>query len=74
MPNYDYVCEACGEESDIVHGMDEKVRKCPKCGKLKLRRSWRKVAAYHSHVSPMHPRVNRGKGNTGTRRKDLPSV
>jgi len=65
MPVYDYVCEACEVISTITHGMHETKKKCPECGKLKLKRSWQKVAAYHTRVSNMHPRVNRGKGNTG---------
>lgn len=68
MPNYDYDCGGCGAEVDIVHGMGEKRRKCPKCGKMKLKRAWRQVAAFHAHYSPMHPREGRGVGSTGKRK------
>jgi putative FmdB family regulatory protein len=39
MPTYDYRCNACGHEFETMHGMTAPVlRKCPKCGKLKLER------------------------------------
>lgn len=68
MPNYDYVCDACDHEVDIQHAMGETKKKCPDCGKMKLRRAWSQVAAYHNRFSPMHPRIGRGKGNTGKRK------
>jgi putative FmdB family regulatory protein len=39
MPTYDYVCDACEHEFELYQGInDPKKRKCPECGKLKLRR------------------------------------
>ena len=39
MPTYDYECDACGHKFELFQGINDKVqRKCPKCGKLKLRR------------------------------------
>jgi len=39
MPTYDYECDACGHEFELFQGINDAVqRKCPKCGKLKLRR------------------------------------
>ena len=39
MPTYDYQCEACGYELEIFHSMSAAPkRKCPDCGKLKLKR------------------------------------
>ncbi len=39
MPTYDYRCKACGHLFQTMHGMTAPVlRKCPKCGKLKLER------------------------------------
>ncbi len=39
MPTYEYVCDACGHEFELFHSiMADPQRKCPKCGKLKLRR------------------------------------
>ena len=39
MPTYDYVCDACKHEFEEFQYMSEEVlKKCPKCGKKKLRR------------------------------------
>jgi putative FmdB family regulatory protein len=39
MPTYDYRCNACGHVFETFHGMSvAPLRKCPKCGKLKLER------------------------------------
>jgi putative FmdB family regulatory protein len=39
MPTYDYVCDACQHEFELVQSMkDDPIKKCPECGKLKLRR------------------------------------
>jgi putative FmdB family regulatory protein len=39
MPTYDYVCDACQHEFELFQSIkDEAKRKCPKCGRQKLRR------------------------------------
>ncbi|GAB5404221.1 MAG: hypothetical protein Aurels2KO_24520 [Aureliella sp.] len=39
MPTYDYQCDACEHTFELFQGINEsKKRKCPECGKLKLRR------------------------------------
>jgi putative FmdB family regulatory protein len=39
MPNYDYLCAACGHEMEVFQSMkDAPLKKCPKCKKLKLAR------------------------------------
>jgi putative FmdB family regulatory protein len=39
MPTYDYVCDACDHAFEEFQSMSAKpLRKCPECGKLKLRR------------------------------------
>ncbi|MCE9547873.1 MAG: zinc ribbon domain-containing protein [Planctomycetia bacterium] len=39
MPTYDYECDGCGHKFELFQSMAEPVkRKCPKCGKQKLRR------------------------------------
>ena len=39
MPTYDYECDACGHEFELFQGINDSVkRKCPECGRLKLRR------------------------------------
>ena len=39
MPTYDYECAACGHAFEEFQSIsDKQLRKCPECGKLKLRR------------------------------------
>ncbi len=39
MPTYDYECDACQHAFELYQGInDPKKKKCPECGKLKLRR------------------------------------
>ena len=39
MPTYDYECDACGHKLELFQAMsDAPKKKCPECGKQKLRR------------------------------------
>jgi putative FmdB family regulatory protein len=39
MPTYDYECDACEHEFELFQSISEPLkRKCPECGKMKLRR------------------------------------
>ena len=39
MPTYDYECDACGHTFEKFQSITETIqKKCPECGKLKLRR------------------------------------
>lgn len=39
MPTYGYVCESCGYEFEQFQSITAKpIRKCPRCGRAKLRR------------------------------------
>lgn len=39
MPTYDYECDACGHTFEVFQTISAALkRKCPECGKLKLRR------------------------------------
>ena len=39
MPTYEYECAACGKKLEHFQSMkDAPIRKCPKCGKLRLKR------------------------------------
>ena len=39
MPHYDYVCDDCDHNFELFQSITESVkRKCPSCGRLKLRR------------------------------------
>src|SRR6056297_3472148 len=46
MPTYDYQCDACGHELEIFQGINDPVKKkCPECGKNKLKRQFGTGAA-----------------------------
>jgi putative FmdB family regulatory protein len=48
MPIFDYQCEACGHTFDVLQKVGEgALRKCPKCGKLKLKKQ---LAAPNFHL------------------------
>ena len=39
MPTYEYQCDACGHEMELFQSFSESAkRKCPACGRLKLKR------------------------------------
>ncbi len=39
MPTYEYACSACGHELEVEQRITaDPLKKCPECGKLKLRR------------------------------------
>ena len=39
MPTYDYVCDGCGHDFELFQSIKaEAEKKCPECGKSKLRR------------------------------------
>ena len=39
MPTYDYLCEDCGHKFELFQSINDSLkRKCPECGKPKLRR------------------------------------
>jgi putative FmdB family regulatory protein len=46
MPTYEYICDACAHNFDEFQSITEKpLKKCPKCGKRKLRRAFGTGAA-----------------------------
>ena len=46
MPTYDYQCDACGHEMELFQGINDPIKKkCPECGKLKLKRLFGSGAA-----------------------------
>lgn len=66
MPLYDYQCQACEQVFEVSHTLAEgKPKNCPGCKKPDtLQIHFAKVAHFHTFYSPMHPRRNRGIGNT----------
>lgn len=64
MPRYDLICDGCGHTFTVEHTMSEPhPEKCPECKKPKVRMNYVSAPAFHAHYSPMHPRVNRGRGH-----------
>lgn len=46
MPTYDYECDACGHALEIFQGINDPMKKkCPECGKNKLKRQFGTGAA-----------------------------
>jgi putative FmdB family regulatory protein len=46
MPTYDYQCDACGHTLEIFQGINDPVKKkCPECGKNRLKRQFGTGAA-----------------------------
>jgi putative FmdB family regulatory protein len=46
MPTYDYECDACGHQLEVFQGINDPVlKKCPECGKNKLKRLFGSGAA-----------------------------
>lgn len=64
MPLYEFQCESCHKIVELMLKYGENKRKCPECGKLKLRKLISQTI-YHDTHSPMHPRRGRGKGGYG---------
>ncbi len=64
MPLHDYQCGECGYQFEKLVGKQHGVvepRKCPACGKLRLKRLlFTRPATVHMKYSPMHPRARRG--------------
>lgn len=63
MPAYDMQCEGCGHSFEAQAPISVgPPKKCPECKKQKLRQVFKQPPAFHAHLSPMHPRINRGRG------------
>ena len=67
MPTYEYECAACGRGFEILQSMkDARLKKCPKCGKLKL----------HRLIGTGSGMIFKGTGfyETDYKKKDAPST
>jgi len=42
MPTYTYMCDNCGPR-EFVHGMDESLTSCPRCGSILFRKTFHRV-------------------------------
>ncbi len=73
MPNYDYICDACGDRFEAFHSMAAKpLTKCKKCGKSKLRRLISGGAGVLFKGSGFYQTDYRSKKYQESSKKDLP--
>jgi putative FmdB family regulatory protein len=74
MPTYDYECDACGHEFELFQSISEPVkRKCPECGKPKLRRLFGTGAAVVFKGSGFYQTDYRSDSYKKAAEKDKPS-
>jgi putative FmdB family regulatory protein len=74
MPTYDYECDACGHEFELFQSISEPVkRKCPDCGKPKLRRLFGTGAAVVFKGSGFYQTDYRSDSYKKAAEKDKPS-
>src|SRR3989304_3422672 len=74
MPTYDYECDACGHTYELFQQMSEPVKKkCPECGKLKLRRLFGTGAAVMFKGSGFYQTDYRSDSNKKAADKDKPA-
>jgi putative FmdB family regulatory protein len=75
MPTYDYECDACGHEFELFQSISEAVkRKCPECGKPKLRRLFGTGAAVVFKGSGFYQTDYRSDSYKKAAEKDKPSI
>jgi putative FmdB family regulatory protein len=74
MPTYDYECDACGHTFELFQSITEPVqKKCPKCGKLKLRRLFGTGAAVVFKGSGFYQTDYRSESYKKAAEKDKPA-
>lgn len=74
MPTYDYECDACGHTFELFQSISEPVqKKCPDCGKLKLRRLFGTGAAVVFKGSGFYQTDYRSESYKKGAEKDSPS-
>jgi putative FmdB family regulatory protein len=87
MPTYDYVCDACNHEFELFQSITESAkRKCPECGKNKLRRLIGTGAAimfkgsgfyktdYRSDTYKKHAEADKSTGKSTESKSDKPET
>jgi len=75
MPTYDYECDACGHTFELFQGITEPVqKKCPDCGKLKLRRLFGTGAAVVFKGSGFYQTDYRSESYKKAAEKDKPAT
>lgn len=74
MPTYDYECDACGHTFELFQSITEPVKKkCPDCGKPKLRRLFGTGAAVVFKGSGFYQTDYRSDSYKKAAEKDKPS-
>jgi putative FmdB family regulatory protein len=74
MPTYDYECDACGHTFELFQSISEPVKKkCPDCGKPKLRRLFGTGAAVVFKGSGFYQTDYRSDSYKKAAEKDKPS-
>jgi putative FmdB family regulatory protein len=74
MPTYDYECDACGHSFELFQLMSEPVKKkCPECGKPKLRRLFGTGAAVVFKGSGFYQTDYRSESYKKAAEKDKPA-
>lgn len=75
MPTYEYQCDACQHNFDEFQSMsDEPLKKCPKCGKKKLRRLFGAGAAVIFKGSGFYQTDYRSESYKSAAKADQPST
>jgi putative FmdB family regulatory protein len=73
MPTYDYECDACGHTFELFQSISEPVKKkCPDCGKPKLRRLFGTGAAVVFKGSGFYQTDYRSESYKKAAEKDKP--
>jgi putative FmdB family regulatory protein len=74
MPTYDYECDNCGHEFELFQSISEPVKKkCPECGKPKLRRLFGTGAAVVFKGSGFYQTDYRSESYKKAAEKDKPA-
>jgi len=74
MPTYDYECDACSHTFEVFQGINEPVKKkCPECGKNKLRRLFGGGAAIMFKGSGFYQTDYRSDGYKKAAKADKPA-
>jgi putative FmdB family regulatory protein len=75
MPTYDYRCHGCGHEFEVFQSISaDELRKCPECGKPKLKRLMGGGAAIVFKGSGFYQTDYRSDSYTKSAQADKPST
>jgi len=74
MPTYDYECDACSHTFEVYQGINDPLKKkCPECGKNKLRRLFGGGAAIMFKGSGFYQTDYRSEGYKKAAKADKPA-